>query len=163
MRANSTLRITSGRAEDLDSCLGLWMAALTARDGSAAVSAMVRARAKFDLPRVSWRVLRGPGAVVSGFGLVTLPGTGSPTDPPDAVYLALLAVDPALWGFGHGASLLSVLIADARTSGNRAAVLHVLTDNVSATSLYVAQGWRPHGDPYVHPQSGKPVQTYVLR
>ncbi|RKR74567.1 GNAT family N-acetyltransferase [Frondihabitans australicus] len=148
---------------DLESCVGLWLAALETRDGHPpAPETADRCRDKFAQPVVSWRVLRASDDVVRGFGLVTAPGTGRPDDPADAAYLSLLAVDPDLQGGGLGSLLLGGLVDDTRAAGHRRVVLHVITDNTAAMRLYEARGWRPIGQPFAHPLYGRETVSLGL-
>ncbi|GAA3872894.1 hypothetical protein GCM10022381_14900 [Leifsonia kafniensis] len=157
------MTIDTGHADDLDACVALWILALTAREAAPpVVGTAERARGKLAHDPVSWRVLRDEQGSVCGFGLITAPATGSPSDPPAAVYVSLLAIDPALQGRGHGAALLTELLADARKAGHATAVLHVLTSNVAATQLYLSTGWRAAGAAFAHPLSGLPSQTFIL-
>ncbi len=148
---------------DMEACVALWVEALTARDGvEPPLGTAESCRSRFELPLVSWRVLRGTSGQMLGFGLIASPGTGVPTDPPTAAHLALLAVHPAIRGRGLGVKLLATLVEDAGSAGYDAAVLHVRTDNQAATRLYESTGWRAEGPLFLHPLSGKPTQTYVL-
>ena len=148
---------------DIDACVDLWVEALTARDGVEPPEGTAEScRSKFELPEVSWRVLRGADGRLLGFGVMASPGTGIPTDPPAAAYLALLAVHPVVTGRGFGVRLLTALVEDAEAAGCAAAVLHVRTDNTAAVRLYASTGWRPEGATFLHPLSGKPTQAYVL-
>lgn len=154
------LTIDAGRGDDLGSCVALWLGSLEARDGIAPPPATAdRCRGKFDLPTVSWRVLRDPEGVVQGFGLVTAPGTGRAQDPADAAYLSLLAVAPAAQGGGLGTALLAALLGDVRAAGHPRAVLHVLADNEAAMHLYLSRGWSAVGDTFAHALDGRPTVT----
>jgi ribosomal protein S18 acetylase RimI-like enzyme len=155
--------------DDLDACETVWLAALAARDGhEPAAGTAERFRAKARAPRVALRALReasGDGGAdprLLGFGLVTAPGTGYPTDRPDAAYLALLAVDPAEQGRGGGGRLLDDLTDDARAAGHDRLVLHVLQENGGAVALYRSRGWAPWGPPLAHALTGQATQTFVL-
>lgn len=154
------LTIDAGRGDDLGSCTAVWLGSLEARDGFAPPPATAdRCRSKFDLPIVSWRVLRDAGGGVRGFGLVTAPGTGRAQDPADAAYLSLLAVAPAAQRGGHGTALLAALLDDARQAGHPRAVLHVLTDNEAAVHLYLSRGWSTVGESFAHALDGRPTVT----
>ncbi|AMM20487.1 hypothetical protein AX769_10430 [Frondihabitans sp. PAMC 28766] len=157
------LSIDRGAPADLEACVGLWLVALEARDGFAPSDGTAdRCRGKFELPIVSWRVLRGDDGEVQGFGLVTGPGTGRPQDPADAAYLSLLAVAPAAQGSGRGSALLNALLGDARAAGHPAAVLHALPDNTAAMRLYLSRGWTPVGEEFAHPLFGRPTVTLAI-
>jgi ribosomal protein S18 acetylase RimI-like enzyme len=146
---------------DLDACTALWVDAVRARDGrEPADGTAERARGKFALPRVSWRVERAD-ARIRGFALVTAPGTGNPDDPADAGYLGMLAVDPVHAGAGVGRLLLGTVTADARAAGLTSLVLHVLSENERAARLYRAAGWIPSGPERPHPLTGAPFQTLL--
>lgn len=147
---------------DVEACVELWLDAVRARDRREPPDGTAeRARGKFALPRVSWRMERADERL-RGFALVTAPGTGNPADPPDAGYLGLLGVAPQHEGSGVGRRLLAAVTADARAAGVPELVLHVLTDNERAARLYRAAGWRAWGPERPHPLSGAPFQTYRL-
>lgn len=154
--------IAAGSADDREACIRLWLDALHARDGHAAPDGTTeRCAAKFAKDTVSFRVARD-GDALAGFVLATAPGTGAPADPPDAVYLALLAVAPAHQGAGLGAQLLDAATRDARDAGHTALVLHVLASNAAAVRLYTSRGWVARGAAHAHPLSGEASQTYTL-
>lgn len=154
--------IAAGSADDHAACIRLWLDALAARDGHPAVDGTAeRCAGKFANDTVSFRVARDGGAL-AGFVLATVPGTGAPTDPPDAAYLALLAVGPSHQGAGLGARLLDAATRDARDAGHTALVLHVLTSNAAAVRLYTSRGWVARGAAHAHPLSGETSQTYTL-
>lgn len=170
--------IGAGAAADIDECVALWVTAVAAREGGTAPEGTAeRCLAKFSPRPVSFAVARaddgGAGSdgrdggesdnPIRGFGLVTPPGNGRPTDPPDAAYLGLLAVAPDAQGRGIGARLLDHLVADAREGDQAALVLHVLASNTAAVRLYESRGWRSIGAPFAHPLTGGPTQTYELR
>ncbi|NQX13221.1 GNAT family N-acetyltransferase [Microbacteriaceae bacterium VKM Ac-2855] len=149
------------RESDIDDCVALWLEAVRAREGrEPAEGTAERARAKFALPRVSWRVARAD-ARLRGFALVTGPGTGVPSDPAGAGYLGLLAVDPRDEGAGIGRALLDTVTADARAAKLPALVLHVLVDNERALRLYDSAGWRVQGERRPHPLTGAPFATLI--
>ncbi|GGK92057.1 ribosomal protein S18 acetylase RimI-like enzyme [Curtobacterium luteum] len=103
-----------------------------------------------------------PGAAgVAGFALVTAPGTGGPEDPEDAAYLSLLAVHPRAQGHGLGRDLLRAAVDAAPRSGHARCVLHALEDNAPALGLYRSAGFRPWGEPFAHPLSGRPTRAWV--
>ena len=157
------VRLAHGTADDVESCVDLWIAAVEARDGHPAVAGTRdRCLAKFERQHVAFIVARD-GEAVAGFGLLTVPASGAVTDPPHAAYLALLAVAADAQGRGIGTAVLDALIADAAAAGHAELVLHVLTGNTAAVHLYTSRGWVPHGDPHEHPLSGEASQTYVLR
>ncbi|MFF1878372.1 GNAT family N-acetyltransferase [Leifsonia sp. NPDC058230] len=121
-----------------------------------------RAREKFERTHVAFAVAdSGPGP--AGFALVTVPGSGVPEDPPEAAYLAMVAVSPERQSAGLGSLLLDDVTARARTAGHRMLVLHVLLSNVRAVRLYREHGWHPLGRPAPHSLSGAFSQTYVRR
>ena len=154
-----------GRASDVDECVRLWVRAVAARDGTAPGGTAERARRKFDQPRVAFVVAdAGPaGEAVAGFALVTAPGTGSPSDPPDAAYLGMIAVAPERQGGGMGGALLAEATRVAAAAAHPSLVLHVLVSNTGAVRLYESRGWRAHGDATPHPLTGMPTQTFALR
>ena len=89
----SSFVVRAATEDEPAACTDLWVAAVAARDGQAESEA-VRRRAgdKFSVDRVALVVAEDQEGLV-GFVLVTAPGTGGPTDPGDAAYLSLLAVD----------------------------------------------------------------------
>ncbi len=148
--------------EDVDACVGLWLRALKERDGRGATAGTAeRCRGKLKNSRVSWRVYWS-GHTLTGFGLVSEPGSGYPTDPQEAAYLSLIAVDPHAQGAGLGKRILTELVAEATCAGYPSLVLHVMTNNTAAVALYTGQGWLPHGPLLEHPLTKETVQTYVL-
>jgi ribosomal protein S18 acetylase RimI-like enzyme len=159
---------------DAAACVEVWLAALRERDGAEpARGTAERAAAKFAAPWVAGRGVHGPtapgaGAAGSpaarllGFALVTEPGSGYPTDPPDAAYLSMLGVAPGHARRGLGGALLDAVVADARAAGHDRLALHVMPSNAPAVRLYEAHGWRPHGALHEHPLLGLPVRTYLL-
>jgi ribosomal protein S18 acetylase RimI-like enzyme len=160
----SALAIAEGRPEDLDGCVALWLEALAARDGlEPAPETAGRCRGKFDLPRVSFDVLRAATGQVRGFSLVTGAGTGRESDPAEAAYLSLLAVDPGVQGAGWGSRLLASATGAAREAGYPSIVLHSLTDNAAAMHLYESRGWTPVGEAFEHPLWKRPTATLVFR
>jgi ribosomal protein S18 acetylase RimI-like enzyme len=151
-----------GRDDDLEACVTLWLEAVAARDGAEPpYGSAERVRTKFTHPLVSWRIITAEDGALLGFGLMTVPGTGYPSDPPDAAYLSLLGVHPAAQGDGVGSLLLETLVDDARTAGYESAALHVLADNAVAMALYRTRGWSPIGAPLAHGLTGAPIQTYL--
>ncbi|KZX22632.1 acetyltransferase (GNAT) family protein [Rathayibacter tanaceti] len=98
--------------------------------------------------------------LLQGFALVLPPGSGFATDPPEAAHLALLAVHPRAQGRGLARLLLSGA-EEASAARASSAVLHVLTANPGAVSLYTSAGWQPEGPPVPHPLSGAPMLTLV--
>lgn len=165
--------IEAGTPADREACIRLWLDAMAARDGRPAPRGTVeRCAAKFAHPVVSFPVARDmadqrgaaadAGELLAGFALVTGPGTGAQTDPPDAAYLAMLAVAPSHQGAGLGSLLLDQATRDARTAGHRALVLHVLASNTAAVRLYTSRGWVAHGPAHAHPLTGDRSQTYTL-
>lgn len=163
--------IGPGAAADVESCVALWVAAVAAREGGTAPEGTAeRCRAKFAHHPVSFAVARPDegderlgGFGLDGFGLVTAPGNGRSTDPPDAAYLGLLGVAPDAQGRGIGGRLLDHLVSDARDDGQAALVLHVLASNTPAVRLYESRGWRALGEPFAHPLTGAATLTYELR
>ena len=93
----SSVVVRPATADETESCIELWAAAVAARDGVPEDPAVrERARQKFAAERVAWLVVPGPDGGLDGFVLVTAPGTGRSTDPADAAYLSLLAVRPGV-------------------------------------------------------------------
>ena len=148
-------------AVDEAACVSLWVAACAIRDGRAIAGVAERARPKFGHARC-WIVVENSAAEIIAFVLVTKPGSGLATDPPDAPVVGLLAVSPAAWGRGFGRRLLAAATADLAHQGYQQAVLHVLVDHHAAVHLYQSSGWRPHGEPFQHSLLRRPTQTYVL-
>lgn len=162
--------IDVGRPDDVEACVALWVTTVAEREGGVAPDGTAeRSRSKFARRPVSFVVARtgtravGDSGGLVGFGLVTAPGTGMAADPPDAAYLGMLAVAPRSQGRGLGARLLERLESDARKAGHAALVLHVLTSNTAAVSLYRSRGWAELGEPFPHPLTGAATQTYELR
>jgi ribosomal protein S18 acetylase RimI-like enzyme len=156
----TVLRLREARSDEVEACVELWVSACAARDGQAYPGVAERARLKFD-EATAWIVAeRGPDSIV-GFALATRPGTGVATDPPFAVVLGLLAVDPRAQGSGLGRELLSAITDSVAALGHAQIVLHVLTENTSAVRLYEAAGWRTQGTTFEHSLLKRPFQTYV--
>lgn len=155
-------RLRVGTPADTDSCVALWVASCAERDGRAIAGVAERARPKFD--RASALIIAdGDDGRPAGFALVTEPGSGEAADPPEAVLLSLLAVDPAAQGVGLGGRLLRAAMEQSRADGFAEAVLHVLTENTAAIRLYEAAGWVKLGAPVEHSLLRRPTQTYVCR
>ncbi|GAB3575852.1 hypothetical protein GCM10027406_08010 [Leifsonia lichenia] len=159
--------IAAGRAADRDACIRLWLDAVAERDGRPAPTGTAeRCAAKFARATVSFLVARDGArdddGDVTGFALVTEPGSGAATDPPDAAYLAMLAVAPGAQGAGLGAQLLDAATGDARAAGHTALVLHVLASNAAAVRLYASRGWAQRGPGHAHPLSGELSQTVTV-
>ena len=155
--------IDAGTPGDVELCVALWSAAVEARDGHPAVAGTEeRCRTKFGRPHVVFAVARH-GTALTGFGLVTAPGSGAVDDPPDAAYLAMLAVAPSAQGTGLGLRLLDALTAGAVAAGHDSLVLHVLKGNRAAVRLYESRGWGAHGEAHEHPLTGEAAQTYLLK
>ena len=105
---------------------------------------------------------RDAGGTPTGFGLTLSPGTsGYADDPPDAAYVALLAVAPQAQGRGIGGALLDAMTTELADAGVNSAVLHVLETNAAARYLYDSRGWTVSGSPFPHAQSGLSVLTYT--
>lgn len=146
---------------DTAACVSLWVAACASRDGIAIAGVAERARPKFDHPQC-WIVVENSTGEIVAFVLVTKPGSGLATDPPDAPVVGLLAVAPDAWGRGFGGRLLAAATADLAHQGYEQAVLHVLIDHQAAVHLYESHGWRPHGESFQHSLLNRPTQAYVL-
>ena len=146
---------------DAAACVSLWVAACASRDGIAIAGVAERARPKFDHPQC-WIVVENSAGEIVAFVLVTKPGSGLATDPPDAPVVGLLAVAPDTWGRGFGGRLLAAATADLAQHGYEQAVLHVLIDHQAAVHLYESHGWRPHGESFQHSLLNRPTQAYVL-
>lgn len=153
------LRVAS---EDEDAaCTELWVSAVAVRDGQPESDAVRRrAVAKFRADRVALVVAEDVDGI-AGFVLVTAPGTGGADDPADAAYLSLLAVAPRAQGRGVGRELLAAAVTAAARSGQPRVVLHALEDNAPAVRLYRGAGFRPSGEPFAHPLSGRPTRAWV--
>lgn len=146
---------------DLESCLAIWAKACENRDGEAVPGVVERARSKFDRAQL-WLVAETPSGI-HGFALITKPGSGRPTDPPESPVLGLLAVSPASQGQEIGRHLLSTAMDLVRRSGSPHLALHVLTDNHAAVKLYESLGWESYGQPFEHSLLKRATQTYVVR
>jgi len=148
-------------------CVDLWVAAVADRDGVTASGAVRdRARAKFAAERVALVVAddgTAPG-VVTGFALVSAPGTGGgPTAgaaSSGTAYLSLLAVAPGAQGHGLGRRLLAAAVSAAAEAGFAHCELHALDDNAPALALYASAGFHPVGDPFPHALNGRPTRAW---
>jgi ribosomal protein S18 acetylase RimI-like enzyme len=145
---------------DVEACVSLWVAACAARDGEAFTGVAERARPKFDRS-VGWFVAEHDGTL-DGFVLATGPGSGLPSDPPDAAVLGLLAVAPAAQGRGLARALIRHVTEHLAELGHARVVLHALLDNAAALRLYEREGWEAVGQPFEHSLLGRPVRTYGL-
>ena len=152
--------LRAGAGDDRAACLALCAASCAHRDGSAHPGVAERAAPKFDAP-AAWIVADADGEVV-GFALATPPGSGGADDPPEAVVLGLLAVDPRVQGAGLGRALLSAVTSELAEAGHREAVLHVLSANETAVRLYESAGWEAFGAPREHSLLKRPFQSYRL-
>jgi ribosomal protein S18 acetylase RimI-like enzyme len=169
-RERSAAVLRAGTDSDLEACVSLWVDACARRDGARVAGVAERARPKFSR-REAWVVAERSGQVepvdqvehrITGFVLATEPGSGQASDPPGAVVVGLLAVDPSEQGRGVGSLLLSAVTTSLSARGHGQAVLHVLTSNLAAVHLYESQGWRPAGKTFEHTLLKKPFQTYVI-
>ncbi|MEV7963601.1 MULTISPECIES: GNAT family N-acetyltransferase [Oerskovia] len=158
--APDLFELRPGLQDDVEQCLGVWIEASAARDGRRVEGVAARARGKFD-QSVAWTVATDGVGDVVGFAVGTRPGSGLASDPPGAPVLGLLAVDPRAQGAGLGRRLLRDVTGLLARQGYSRAVLHVLTDNVGAVSLYERHGWVPRGDPVEHALLRRDSQTYV--
>ncbi|HEY0249450.1 MAG TPA: GNAT family N-acetyltransferase [Gryllotalpicola sp.] len=155
--------IAQGSDSDIDACVGIWRAALLARDGVDDPRLPERTRAKLiELPRVSWLVARGADHAL-GFALLAEGGTGTPGphDPEGYAYLALLGVAPSAWGQGIATALLARLEEELARAGLPGAYLHVVSENTAAIRRYERAGWHSIGEVYVHPVTGRPTRSYA--
>lgn len=148
-------------------CVDLWVRAVADRDGVPASAAVRdRAEAKFAAERVALVVADDGAApaVVTGFALVSAPGTGGPSASDaassGAAYLSLLAVAPGAQGHGLGRRLLAAAVSAAAAAGCSHCELHALDDNAPALALYAGAGFRPVGDPFPHALSGRPTRVW---
>lgn len=160
------MRLAAGRPDDVDACVELWRTATAARDGiepaDVPETVLARARNKLESAAPSWVMARDSGGAPVGFGLTLAPRTsGYADDPPDAAYVALLAVAPHAQGRGIGGALLDAMTTELSAAGLRSAVLHVLETNAAARSLYDSRGWTVSGSPFPHALSGSSVLTYT--
>lgn len=160
------MQLAAGRPDDVDACVELWRTATAARDGIEPVdvpgTVLARARNKLESAAPSWVVAREAGGTLIGFGLTLAPGTsGYADDPPDAAYVALLAVAPQAQGRGIGGALLDAMTTELSGAGMESAVLHVLETNAAARRLYGSRGWSVSGSPFPHALSGSSVLTYT--
>lgn len=157
--------VRAATRDDDAACIALWVAAVAARDGAPRSSSVRdRAAAKFAVERVALVVARdadGSDAGVAGFALVTAPGTGGVTDPTDAAYLSLLAVDPTAQGRGLGRLLLRHAVDEAARAGHDRCLLHALEDNAPALALYRSAGFEPVGEPFPHALNGRPTRAWI--
>jgi ribosomal protein S18 acetylase RimI-like enzyme len=154
---SSALR--AGVRSDTEVCVAIWVEACAARDGRAYDGVADRARAKFD-KSITWLVA-AHGEETEGFVLATFPGTGMPTDPPDAAVVGLLAVSPSQQTRGLGRALLDAATHHLAQLGYAQAVLHALVDNAPAVQLYESQGWVAMGVEYEHPLLKRPMRTFA--
>lgn len=181
----SSFVVRAASEDEAAACVDLWVAAVSVRDAVPESDAVrARALAKFSEARVALVVAAdqddpgnqpddtagGAGVAgfavaghpaVAGFALVTAPGTGGAGDPEDAAYLSLLAVHPRTQGLGLGRDLLWAAVDAASRAGHARCVLHALEDNVPALGLYRSAGFRPSGEPFAHPLSGRPTRAWV--
>lgn len=157
-REGSSPALRSGESIDSESCVEIWVAACAARDGQAYQGVADRARAKFHKSSV-W-IVADNGQNIDGFVLATGPGSGIPTDPPDAAVIGLLAVAPAHQTQGLGRALLRAATDDLTQLGYKKAVLHALVDNAPAVQLYESEGWIAVGSEYEHSLLKRPLRTF---
>ncbi|MGI5187128.1 N-acetyltransferase family protein [Promicromonospora sp. CA-289599] len=158
------MRLAAGGPNDVDACVELWRTATAARDGiepaDVPETVLARARGKLESAAPSWVLAREPGGTPVGFGLTLSPGSGYADDPPDAAYVALLAVAPRAQGHGVGGALLDAM-TELSAAGMSSAVLHVLETNTAARCLYDSRGWTVSGSPFPHALSGLSVLRYT--
>jgi ribosomal protein S18 acetylase RimI-like enzyme len=157
-RGGSSPALRSGEPLDTESCVEIWVAACAARDGQAYNGVADRARPKFHNSSL-WIVAENR-QIIDGFVLATGPGSGMPTDPPDAAVIGLLAVTPGHQTRGLGRALLRAATDDLMQLGYEKAVLHALVDNVPAVQLYESEGWAAVGAEYEHSLLKRPIRTF---
>jgi ribosomal protein S18 acetylase RimI-like enzyme len=160
------MQLAAGGPSDVDACVGLWLTATAARDGiepaDVPETVLARARYKLESAALSWVLARDAEGTPVGFGLTLSPGTsGYVDDPPDAAYVALLAVAPQAQGRGVGGALLDAMTTELSAAGMNSAVLHVLETNTAARRLYDSRGWTVSGSPFPHALSGLSVLRYM--
>ena len=135
----------------------IWAAATAFRDGDPAP-----ATADEALPIIDG-ALTGPGAAlllaerdgcVVGFALLTCHE--------QTVQVQYLGVDPAAWGSGVGAALLTAVASHAARAGARRLELWVYEDNDRAVSLYLRAGWNPTDEARQHRISQRRERRYIL-
>ncbi|BDZ43628.1 hypothetical protein GCM10025865_29270 [Paraoerskovia sediminicola] len=162
---------TGDPARDAAACVGVWIAAIEARDGHRAPGAVAdRARSAFGHGAVRLGV---SGAPIAGFaltlgqGAAVLPGPGTASDtgerPPVTRRTALLnylAVHPSAAGRGLGRALLDDAVEFARQDGYDEIRLEVRPTNAGAVRLYEAAGFARSPGERPHPLDGGPIVEY---
>lgn len=156
--ADPALTLRAGASSDIEQCVALWVDACAVRDGRSIGGIADRARPKFDRS-IGW-IVASSGEQIDGFVLATAPGSGMPTDPPDAAVVGLLAVQPSQQARGLGRTLLQAIGRHLSDAGYRQAVLHALLDNHPALGLYRSEGWTAVGDEYEHSLLKRPLRTF---
>ncbi len=148
-------RITVERArtdEDLECALKIWEAANHSRRRPAGPVRAARVRAKVyasDLVLLAWYGERPAGMLVAEAFVDTTPH-------PDRGHIAMVFVDPAVWGSGVGTRLLrSVQDLDWSSLS-----VWTRTDNVRAQRLYAAAGFDDSGN-RAHLQDGDVIMQLL--
>ena len=123
----------------------LWLRAETARTGVATAEADVR-----ELVAGLTAATAKPGArllvgVIDGRIVATAYGVPLKSDPTSA-QVAMLAVDPELWGEGYGTQMLDALSQALREQGCAALRMNVDPANARARALYERHGWQHSGE-----------------
>ena len=83
------------------------------------------------------------------------------TDPGDCALYGMW-VDPRFRRTGVGRALVDAVIAQARVAGKRRVLLHVVSDNDSASSLYQRAGFVPTGHAVPHRDDDQVVEMELV-
>jgi ribosomal protein S18 acetylase RimI-like enzyme len=140
-----TMVVRDAEPRDIASACALWLRAEAARTGTASsaaevdelITAMTAALAKKGA-----RLLVG---LVDDQLVATAYGVPLKADPTRA-QVAMLAVEPASWGNGHGTEMLGALTRALQDQGCTALRMNVDPANERARALYERQGWRHLGE-----------------
>lgn len=101
------------------------------------------------------------GQVAGTVTYVAGPGSYAEGDDPQAAWIRMLAVDPALRGRGIGEALVRSCLERARTDGRRRVVLHTTDLMPTAQRLYARLGFRRTPRLDWEPEPGFWLRGYV--
>jgi RimJ/RimL family protein N-acetyltransferase len=144
---------------ELRAAFGLWTRAETARTGIEPTEAETR-----EFVQSMRRAAAKPGArllvgIADGELVAAIYGVPLRTDPTKA-QVAMLSVEPALWGQGVGTEMLAALTSALREQGCRQLRMNVDPANERARALYERQGWGHSGETEQVDGTGLPELIY---
>jgi RimJ/RimL family protein N-acetyltransferase len=153
------LLVRAAEGDEVDSACSLWHRAEAARTGRQADPAETR-----EFAVAMREAVAKPGAwllvgLLDGALVASVYGVPLRADPTKA-QVAMLAVEPRLWGQGIGTRLLQALTDTLRGDGCFRLRMNVDPANHRARALYERQGWRHLGETEQVPGAREPELIY---